>query len=573
MTMNRHEPFEELISASLRHGDLTREERERLDRHLDTCAECRATLATFADQRRIVAGVRHVAPPRDLSARVRAGIEAGAFAPLPWWRRPVVMFAGVGGGLAVVAGAFLAIALLNEPADGPSVGQASPSASAAEPAASATIAPTLPPPEPSVAPSSEPSLAPTPSLEPTPIPSPEPAIFLAVTGPVDNQLMTVRDGETGDLIVEAGAPLGEPIAAELSPDGQWLAYITVLGESGLNEIRATRIAEAAPSDDPDAARPIESPVRVGDTVVLGQSAAGGPFLEHLFWSADSRYMAFTSANDDGTDVWVFQPGTGEADRLTETGDAYAGSFAFSGSDASALWVSVADDDPPLLSYLVELRHDTGQIAAIDPAESELRPAEDVFQPIISPNGAFVVFWSGTMDRFGDEWLLTEAGTPWLAQNSSDGQGGFEFTSARPLFSDLTIGREAFASAAFTWGGDSDAYAVWDIDWRGVPQSGDDYPSGERVYFGHATDPRGLTMFHALDADDLPPDTFVVDVKVAPTGRHLVITAAYPRAGVLDPPRADLLLVERNTGSVRDEVTEVEPDAEGWFGPAAFDDGR
>ena len=66
MTMNRHEPFEELISASLRHGDLTREERQRLDRHLDTCAECRATLAAFSDQRRIVAGVRHVAPPRDL---------------------------------------------------------------------------------------------------------------------------------------------------------------------------------------------------------------------------------------------------------------------------------------------------------------------------------------------------------------------------------------------------------------------------------------------------------------------------------------------------------------------------
>ena len=81
------------------------------------------------------------------------------------------------------------------------------------------------------------------------------------------------------------------------------------------------------------------------------------------------------------------------------------------------------------------------------------------------------------------------------------------------------------------------------------------------------------MFHALDVDDLPADTFVVDVKVAPTGRHLVITAAYPRAGVLDPPRADLLLVERNTGDIPDEVTEVEPDAEGWFGPAAFDDGR
>ena len=56
MTQSRHEPFEELISASLRHGDLTPEERDRLNRHLDTCADCRDTLAAFADQRRIVAG-------------------------------------------------------------------------------------------------------------------------------------------------------------------------------------------------------------------------------------------------------------------------------------------------------------------------------------------------------------------------------------------------------------------------------------------------------------------------------------------------------------------------------------
>ena len=73
--MNRHEPFEELISASL-HGDLTEDERRRLDAHLDGCDQCRQTLAAFSDQRRIVAGLRHVAPPRDLGARVRAGVES-----------------------------------------------------------------------------------------------------------------------------------------------------------------------------------------------------------------------------------------------------------------------------------------------------------------------------------------------------------------------------------------------------------------------------------------------------------------------------------------------------------------
>ena len=62
---DRHDEFEELISASL-HGDITDEERRRLDAHLDRCATCRGTLAAFAEQRRIMAGLRHVAPPRDL---------------------------------------------------------------------------------------------------------------------------------------------------------------------------------------------------------------------------------------------------------------------------------------------------------------------------------------------------------------------------------------------------------------------------------------------------------------------------------------------------------------------------
>jgi hypothetical protein len=568
MTMNRHEPFEELISASLR-NDLTREERERLDRHLDTCETCRATLASFADQRRIVAGLRHVAPPRDLGARVRTGVEAGSRASLPWWRRPPAIFAGIGGGLAVVAGGLLAIVLLNGSPDEPPVGVASPSLPVVVP--SGTAAPTLPPPA-TTGPSSEPSFDASPSEAPLPA-SPEPQVFLALTGPVESQELVVVEGTTGDTVVTTDTPPGEPIAAELSPDGQWLAYITTAGESGLTELRATRVAEGSPSDDPDASPPIETPIAVGETVLLGDSVAGSPFLEHLFWSADGRYLAFTLADpNDGTDAWVFQPGTGEADRLTDTGDAYAGSWAASEAGTSLLWVSTAGETPH--SNLVVFHHDSGQIASVDPADSDFPPASDVFQPLLSPNGAFVIFWSGRMERSGDEWLMSEGGAPWLAENTADGAGGYEFTSPRPLFADVTIGRDAFTSAAITWGGDSDAYAVWEAAWTGLPQSdAGEYPDRERVYFGHATDPRGLTQLHAIDESDLPTDAFVVDVKVSPTGRHLVITAGQPRAGVLDPPRADLLLVERNTGAVPDAVTRLGSAADGWFGPAAFDGQR
>jgi anti-sigma factor RsiW len=217
MTMNRHEPFEELISGSLT-GDLTDAERQRLDAHLDACAECRATLAAFADQRRIVSGLRHVAPPRDLGARVRAGVERGGFRVVPWWRRPAVMFGGVGGGLAAVAGALLALVLLNSPTEDAAVGDATATPSPTEIAvvasptdeAQTTLPPILPTPQPNASPVQS-TAPPPPTVEPspttTPVPaSPEPDVFLALTGPFDNLNLTVQEpvpsGESPDPITE-----------------------------------------------------------------------------------------------------------------------------------------------------------------------------------------------------------------------------------------------------------------------------------------------------------------------------------------------------------------------------------
>lgn len=555
MTMNRHEPWDELASASLT-GDLSADERRRLDAHLDTCAECRSTLAAFADQRRIVAGLRHLPIPRDLGARVRTGIEGGSRVGLPWWRRPATIFAGVGGGLAMVAGALLAIVLLNGSPDGPPVGESSPTPSDSVVAESGSPVPSAPPPSASPAESaSAPSSDATPSAPPITA-SPEPDVYLALTGPFDNQALTVRHGPTGETIAEIDTPSGPPIAAELSPDGQWLAYITQRGESGLNEVRATRIAEGSGE--------------VGETVVLGDSVAGSPFLEQLTWSSDGRYLAFTLADPEatGTDVWIFEPGTGEWWQLTDVGDAYAGSWV-SVPDTDgfmALWVSTADGT--VMSYLTSLLDDTGgYVESADPAGAPLATAEGVFQPIVSPNGSLAIYWTGRMEPSGAEWVFIEGGQPYLSEHSE----GFEFTDERELFSDLTIGRDAFTSAAIAWGPDGDAYAVWDAMWTGIPQgSGGEYPNVNRVYFGHATDPRGLTESHAIDEEDIAEGAWIVDVKVSPTGEHLVISAARPRGGVLEAPAADLLLVNRNTGDVPDEVIVIGSADNGWFGPAAFD---
>ena len=328
----------------------------------------------------------------------------------------------------------------------------------------------------------------------------------------------------------------------------------------MNEISAINL------DDPD------STVEVGTTLALTQSTAGGAFLQSMAWTPDGTLLAFTAADpDDGSiDVWLFSPQEGEAWRLTDGADTYAGSWTMTEAGTWRLWVSVAGDTP----RSVLLSPTSPGAEPIDPAASSDSAASDVFQPLISPNGAYVIFWSGTMRRDGAGWLFDEGGAPWLAEVRSDDGLAFEFVNARQLFTDLSIRRAAFASASVAWAPDGDRFAVWAIDWSGTSQGRDGvlYPDPARVYLGRATDARHVTQDHALDESDIPEGSRVVDVKVAPTGRHLAITAARPRAGVMEAPRADLLLVTRNTGSVADEVELVRSADDGWFGPAAYDAG-
>lgn len=584
MTMNRHEPFEELISASL-HGDLTTDERRRLDTHLDACDQCRGTLAAFADERRMIAGMRHVSPPRDLGARVRAGIE---YADVPWWRKPTMVFTAIGGTLAAVTGVLLALVVLNG-TDQPPVGQLSPTPTVSTPGPSAstapvgtaTPAPTLPPPETAV-PGETPAPPPTPDPDATPNAiaqsSPEPDLYVAMTGPSDNQAMTVLEPATSEPLVEpAEPPLGPPIAAELSPDGGWLALITEQGLSGTNEVRVSRVAAAIQPDDPSATPIPEPDIDVASTVVLGESVAGSPFLERLAWAPDGSALAYTLADPASgrTDVWVFDRASGEFWQLTDTGDVYAASWVtMPGSDdedETALWVSRAET---VTSYLVSpMTDDGGRAELIDPAEDPILSAEHVFQPLVSPNGGLAIYWDGRMARSGDEWLFSEGGAPWLAEHRVGAAGEAPFQRERTLFSDVTIDREAFTSAGIAWGLDSDTYAVWSAQWTGVPQSSGDqplYPDPARVYFSHASDPRGVTRIHAIDQGDLPPDGSVVDVKVSPTGRHLVVTVRMPTPGDLAAPTARLLLITRNTDDVPDDVTELGAEEGQWFGPAVFD---
>jgi hypothetical protein len=561
MSMNRHDYFEELISASLA-GDLSDAERQQLDAHLDSCAACRATLASFADQRRIMAGLRHLAPPRDLSARVRSGIETGAHSEVPWWRRPAFVFAGLGGGLAAVAGALLAIVLLNGAPDDPEIGGGSES-----PAASVVLSPaaTAATPTPAATPASAAPSA-TPAATPIPEVAPEPDAYLAYTGPFDNLALMLRDGATGEPIGALEA-MGPPIAAELSPNGQFLAYITQRGQSGMNEVWVTHLGGALGGE----AFRIDTPLAEWQTVPLGESMADSPFLEHLAWSTDSRFVAFTLADTSGagTDVWLYLPASDLVHQLTSSGSAYNGSWVPS-PPSHALWVSIAGDVP--MSYLLSFEGLATLPKLTDPAESSVTaPLTGVFQPLVSPDGSLAIYWNGVMAQAeGGVWTFVEAGAPYLAEARAF-DNTFEFVNERPLFGDVTIDRDAFMDAAIVWGADSDAYAVWRPRWTGTSQAADaEYPNTNRVYFGHASDPRGLTSDHAIDEADYPQDRGVVDVKV-PTARHLLITVLEPIGGILAVPLADLILVTRNTGDVADVVeTLAGADADGWYGPGAYD---
>jgi hypothetical protein len=585
MTMNRHESFEELISASLT-GDLTPPERQRLDAHLDSCAQCRATLAAFADQRRIMTGLRHVAPPRDLGARVRTGIERGRFAPVPWWRRPAVIFTGVGGSLAAVAGALLAIVLLNGAPSDPEVGQNSPTPTLAQASASEEARTTLPPiatpaADASPAESAPPSVAPTGSAPPIEEPPEPDIVMVAAAEPSEAVSVAVVVEQTPDDPVavepttdedpaEPMAPSGPPVVAELSPDAQWLAFITENGERGTNELWATRIGEGRDPVDPEATAPPESSIAVGETVHLGMSTAPSPFLERMSWSSDGRYLAYTVADPDtddpDTDAWVFETFSGEARPLTDVGNAYAASFIPGTGDGTAnLWVSVASEAP--LSYVMQLRPGA-EITPGDPAELGTHAA-DVFQPLLSPNGSLAIFWRGRMTSDLDRgWIFEEDGIPYLAEHDVD-EGTFAFANERKVFSDLPSRGSLFASAAIAWGLDGDAYAIWDTAWTGEAAEEEPYPDATRVYFGHATDNRGMTRVHAIDRTDVDPELVIVDVEVAPTGQHLLITARARPGGVRDPLRAELWLVTRHTGDVPDESKRKPVSDDGWVGPAVF----
>lgn len=531
MTWRGGTHLDELISASLI-NDLTDAERATLDAHLATCQVCRETLAAFTAERRLVSGLGTVTPPRDLGARVRGGIESGRFAPGPWWRRPGGVVALVASATTVAA-AVLAIIVLGKLPFGPVGETSSPDASA------------------SVAPSSSAIESTPPSVEPTAPPlfalGPGDLGYLSLNGaPFEASRLTFVDDATG-ASVDLGTVSGPPIAASLSPDGQWLAYITQKGETGANEVSVLHLTD-------------------GSIVQLGCSMAA-PFTDRLAWSPDSLYVAYTLVAIDlgstsgcpaidgapgSVDAWVFDVATGDRSNITNTGNAFAASFL--PAEQPTLLISWAAASP--WTAAVPLFTDPPALERID----------GVFLPLLSPDGNRALFWRGTMTSDAGGWQFALGGMPQLS-------GDFRATGpaspwlGTPLFSDLVpVGGEAIASGSFAWGADSDLVAFWNGAWTSAPQSADGtYPSEFDVDVGRVS--TGLLSSASRLSLAVDPSARIMDVAFAPDGGAAAVTIGLSSAGIGDPASAYLQIVPLDGGEPRTIGGGVEPPP--WDGPAVF----
>ncbi|MBI2763114.1 MAG: zf-HC2 domain-containing protein [Chloroflexi bacterium] len=529
----RGDHVDELISASLT-GDLTDAERAELDAHLARCERCRATLAAFKAERRILSGLPPAAPPSDLPARVRSGIESGRLG-VPWWRRPGGLVA-IGASAVTVAAVVLGLVVLNNrPAP---TGQATGS-----PEATLSMAPSA-----SAAESSAPSAGP--SAPPTFLAAGQLGYLELSGAPLEAGKLSFINDATGASI-SAGTVSGPPIAASLSPDGQWLAYITQKGETGANEVWAQHLTDGA-------------------VTPLGCSQAV-PFTDRLAWSPDSAYLAYTlvavdlgpgagcpkndsSPGSAGVGVYLV-PGY-EPTMVVGGGNAYAGSFV-PGS------VFGEGEPPPLLvSRAAETPWTTPGVLFSEPGPD----IDGVFLPLISPEGNRALFWSGSMASTGGIWQFSLGGMPQLS-------GDFRATGpaspwlGTPLFTDLTpVGGEAFAYGSFAWGPDSDLFAFWDGAWTGTPQSADGtYPSQQDVYIGRIS--TGLLSKASKLGLLRPDDSFIVDVAFSPDGTIVAVTIGLPSAGIGDPPSAYLEILPLNGSTPYTVGGGVDPPP--WDGPAVF----
>jgi hypothetical protein len=538
MTLRPGQHDDELISASLT-GDLSESEQAALDLHLAECARCRDTLAAFSEERRLISGMRHVAAPRDLGARVRAGIDRGSSGSRPWWRRPSALLMGTATLGAVAAGLLAVVVLTN--VRNQQVATGSPTQSVA---ASADSSPSV---EPSVAPSSAETPAPQPSIDPNPVGT------LRYT--LDQQQPKLEVSTESGVEEIQVSQYGLPIDAALSPDGMWFGFRVQGDGSGLVDTYAYRMTD-------------------GTLISLAEGTYDSPF-SRLAWSADGSLLAYTVRRGDTevasrSDVWIFYAHLDEptARQLTDNGSAFAADFYDSTADEAQLWVSIAGTDP--ITYGIPIRTNQPIATPVDPASSAVGTHPGAFLPVRRPAGApAAVVWRGQMGQEGADWSFARGGMLYLAKGDAEGNFVELGQADQQIFDTLAIpqGGQAFSRARFAWAPDGDGLAVWDAWWTGTPQ-GPDFPDETRVYFAHPMKDVFIGPDQALDVADTAGRR-IVHVALA-GGQYLAITVVTDEGseGGTYGPTTELRIITRHIGKQADGV-ETFGKSRVWTGPAFY----
>ena len=190
-------------------GDLTDDEQVRLDAHLATCETCRRDDGRLGP---ISGAWSRACASRPFRAtwvaRVRAGIESGAFA-VPWWRRNGLLVGVAGASLATVAAAVLAVVVISDLLPGPPV------ASSGSPSATASDPPSSPRPDASI----EPAESPAPIAQPPrPRAAGDRSGYLAPRRSVGKRpSCTFATAIKARSSVELPTPPGPPIASRALP--------------------------------------------------------------------------------------------------------------------------------------------------------------------------------------------------------------------------------------------------------------------------------------------------------------------------------------------------------------------